>query len=45
MISYVSASQEAEASYKGYIDFTPDENVRMGMTVVVYTLDSEGDGE
>ena len=41
MISYVSASQDGEASYKGYVDFVPDENVRLGMTVVVYTIDEE----
>lgn len=45
MISYVSSSQEGEAAYKGYVDFVPDESVRLGMTVVVYTMDGEEIGE
>ncbi|MBQ8537957.1 MAG: HlyD family efflux transporter periplasmic adaptor subunit, partial [Clostridia bacterium] len=40
MISHVSSSQETEASYKGYVDFVPGENVRLGMTVVVYTRET-----
>ena len=40
LISHVSSSQDAEASYKGYIDFVPGEDVRLGMTVVVYTRDN-----
>lgn len=38
-ISYVNESKEntgSSAQYKAYIDFTPDETVRLGMTVVVY---------
>ena len=40
-ISYVSVESEKEstssgAQYVAYIDFTPDETVRIGMTVVVY---------
>ena len=25
--------------YTAYVDFTPDESVRLGMTVLVYTID------
>ena len=40
-ISYVSAQSDKEttgagAQYAAYIDFTPDETVRIGMTVIVY---------
>ena len=40
-ISYLSEKQEegassAGAQYVAYVDFTPDETVRIGMTVVVY---------
>lgn len=37
MISHVSeTSEDSEANYKAYINFTPDSDVRLGMTVVVY---------
>ena len=39
MISHLSSGQGSEASYLTYIDFVPDENVRIGMTVVIDTLD------
>ena len=29
-----------EPTYTAYVDFTPDESVRLGMTVLVYTRDS-----
>ena len=40
-ISYLSEKEEegassAGAQYVAYVDFTPDETVRIGMTVVVY---------
>lgn len=41
MISHLSSSEGSEASYLGYIDFTPTKDVRLGMTVVVSTR--EGD--
>lgn len=44
MISHISASSDAEASYKGYIDFDPGQDVRLGMTVVVYTGSGESAG-
>lgn len=37
MISHVSESSEGEAAYKGYVNFVPTSEVRLGMTVVVYT--------
>lgn len=37
MISHLSSTSNGEASYLTYIDFTADENVRIGMTVVVET--------
>lgn len=43
MISHLSTSQDAEASYKAYIDFEPDENVRIGMTAVVTTMNDLGE--
>ncbi len=42
MISHISSEASGgEASYQAYIDFTPDEDVRIGMTVVVTTIDAE----
>lgn len=42
MISHISSDASGgEASYQAYIDFTPDEDVRIGMTVVVTTIDAE----
>ena len=38
-ISRLSATQSGEAAYQAYIDFTPNEQVRIGMTAVVTTLD------
>lgn len=38
-ISHLSATQSGEAAYQAYIDFTPNEQVRIGMTAVVTTLD------
>lgn len=40
-ISYLTESQGEGASssgaqYAAYVDFTPDESVRIGMTVIVY---------
>ena len=40
MISHLSTSQDSEASYLAYVDFTPDNNVRIGMTAVVTTIDT-----
>ena len=39
MISHLSTSQDSEASYLAYVDFVPNENVRIGMTAVVATID------
>lgn len=39
MISHLSSSQDSEASYLAYVDFVPNENVRIGMTAVVTTID------
>ncbi len=42
MISHVSSVEgTSDASYLAYIDFTPDKDVRIGMTVVVTTIDEE----
>jgi len=41
MISHLSTSQDSEASYLAYVDFTPDDNVRIGMTAVVTTIDED----
>lgn len=42
MISHLSNSESgSEANYPAYIDFTPNENIRIGMTVSVSTLDGE----
>jgi len=42
MISHISSADAAgEASYLAYIDFEPDQDVRIGMTVVVSTIDAE----
>ena len=45
MISHLSSAEasSSEASYKAYIRFTPDENVRIGMTVVANTIDEKTD--
>lgn len=45
-ISYVSeeetdAAASGGARYVAYVDFTPDETVRIGMTVVVYVFDGD----
>lgn len=45
MISRVSEAADSEATYKGYIDFQPGEEVRLGMTVVVYTQGAEPGGQ
>ncbi|MBQ9008767.1 MAG: HlyD family efflux transporter periplasmic adaptor subunit [Clostridia bacterium] len=40
MISHLSESEEgSEANYPAYIDFVPNENIRIGMTVSVSTID------
>ena len=40
MISHVSTSEDSsEASYLAYVNFVPNENVRIGMTAVVTTID------
>ena len=39
MISHLSTSQDSEASYLAYVDFVPNEDVRIGMTAVVTTID------
>lgn len=39
MISHLSTSQDSEASYLAYVDFTPNDKVRIGMTAVVTTID------
>ena len=54
-ISYLSTSQESaqdasadassDAVYKGYVSFTPDASVRIGMTVVVTAPDDEQPAE
>lgn len=42
MISHISTSEDAdEASYLAYINFVPNEDVRIGMTAVVGTIDAE----
>lgn len=41
MISHLSSGEGSEASYLTYIDFVPDENVRIGMTVIIDTLDAD----
>ncbi|HIU33402.1 MAG TPA: HlyD family efflux transporter periplasmic adaptor subunit [Candidatus Pullichristensenella excrementigallinarum] len=43
-ISYATVTAEGEAQsgdavYTGYVSFTPDESVRLGMSVLVYTVD------
>lgn len=40
-ISYVNSAESGEPIYIATIDFTPDENVRLGMTVIVYTVSAE----
>ena len=40
MISHLSTSEDnSEASYLAYVNFTPNEDVRIGMTAVVSTID------
>ncbi|MBQ8201194.1 MAG: HlyD family efflux transporter periplasmic adaptor subunit [Clostridia bacterium] len=41
MISHLSSSQDGEATYLAYVDFVPDDNVRIGMTAVVTTIDEQ----
>ena len=52
MISYLSnastsaageetSTSSSDAVYKGYVSFTPDESVRLGMTVIVTVPDAE----
>lgn len=44
LISHVgTASGTSDVSYYAYIDFTPDENVRLGMTVVANTADADSE--
>ena len=38
-ISHLSSAQSGEAAYQAYVDFTPNEDVRIGMTAVVTTID------
>lgn len=40
-----SMEASGEVTYAVYIDFTPDENTRYGMSAIVSTLDGEGTGE
>ena len=46
-ISYLNESGENanNVSYAAYIDFTPDETVRLGMSVIVYVVDEWDDEE
>ena len=39
MISHLSTESNSEASYQAYVDFVPDDNVRIGMTAVITTID------
>lgn len=39
MISHLSSNSDNEASYLAYVDFVPDDNVRIGMTAVITTID------
>lgn len=41
MISHLSTSQDSEASYLAYVDFEPDDHVRIGMTAIVTTIDAD----
>lgn len=46
MISHISTSDTSgEASYLAYIDFTPDSDVRIGMTVVASTMEDAEEEE
>ena len=38
-VSYVSEETDGEVAYSGYISFTPDETVRLGMNVSVIVED------
>ena len=38
-ISYVNSAETGEPTYTAYVSFQPDENVRLGMTVLVYIRD------
>ena len=42
-IAYVGETKDgaSDASYSAYVDFTPVDSVRMGMTVVVYVMDTQ----
>lgn len=44
-VSHVPASESGTAEYKAYIVFEPDENVRLGMSAVAYTMDEEPEEE
>lgn len=41
MISHISDEESIEAAYRAYIDFEPVEDIRLGMSAVVTTLDGE----
>ena len=41
MISHISDEKSTEAAYRAYIDFEPVEDIRLGMSAVVTTLDGE----
>lgn len=41
MISHISDEESTEAAYRAYIDFEPGEDIRLGMSAVVTTLDGE----
>ncbi|MDD3213681.1 MAG: HlyD family efflux transporter periplasmic adaptor subunit [Eubacteriales bacterium] len=46
MISHVSASSgTSDVAYKAYIDFTPNDDIRLGMTVLVSTENGTDDEE
>ena len=40
-ISHVSKAESGSAEYSAYIVFEPDENVRLGMSAVAYTVDMQ----
>ncbi len=42
-ISHVSNAETGSAEYSAYITFTPDENVRLGMSAIAYVLDAEAE--
>ncbi|MBR4459565.1 MAG: HlyD family efflux transporter periplasmic adaptor subunit [Clostridia bacterium] len=41
LVSWIAEEGSGEASYRVLIDFTPDENITFGMSVIVYTLEPE----